>query len=87
MRVAFFGLWAWLIIAIVLQVMVSYSMYNAEWPIRMGVDLVITLTAAIPLALYYMGLIGEHIGMKMFLYIALFFSIDLVLIWTASLVH
>lgn len=54
---------------------------------RLSIVLVVITLTVVIFGLYYMGLLKEHIGMKMFVLVALFFSIDLVLIWTASLVH
>jgi hypothetical protein len=86
-RNTFLGIWSWLVVATVLEVIVAYSLSSSLWYIRGGIEIVIALSAAVPLTLYYMGVLREHIGLKMFLLVALFFSIDLVLIWTASLVH
>jgi hypothetical protein len=81
------GVWSWLVVATVLEVFVAYSLNSAAWYLRGGLEIIVALSAAVPLAFYYMGLLKEHVGLKMFVLVALFFSIDLVLIWTASLVH
>lgn len=74
-------------VATVLEVFIAYNLSSAAWYLRSGLEIVVGLSAAVPLAFYYMGLLKEHAGLKMFVLVALFFSIDLVLIWTASLVH
>ena len=79
--------WSWTVISILLEVAVAYNLSGILWTVRGGVETLIALTAVIPLALAYLGLWKEHIGVKMFFFVSLFFSIDLLLIWAASIVH
>jgi hypothetical protein len=73
--------------ATILEVLSTYYLMSIAWQIRDGVIAGIMFTAIIPIALSYMDLMGEHISVKMFMIVGLFFSMDLILIWTASLVH
>jgi hypothetical protein len=81
------AIWSWLVISTLLEVVVAYVFSGSAWFIRGSLEAVLGLSAAVPLILFYMGLIGEHASVKMFVMVALFFSLDLILIWTASLVH
>jgi len=60
---------------------------SAQWEVRGAVETAVALSAVIPLMLFYMGLSKEHLGVKMFVLVALFFCADLILIWSASSVH
>jgi hypothetical protein len=79
--------WSWTIVSILLQVVVAYDLSAVVWTVRGGVDFLIALTAVVPLTLAYLGFWDEHRGVKMFIIVSLFFSIDLLLIWAASIVH
>jgi len=82
-----FATWSWLVISVLLEVAVAYSLADAYWAVRGGLEGLIALLAAIPMMLVYMGLWEEHITMKMFVVCSLFFCADLILIWSASIVH
>ena len=79
--------WSWLMLATILEVSASYYLSSAAWQVKDGIIAAIALTAIVPMALSYLDLIGEHISVKIMIVLGVFFSMDLILIWTASLVH
>jgi hypothetical protein len=79
--------WSWLMLATILEVSASYYLSSAAWQVKDGIIAAIALTAIVPMALSYLDLIGEHISIKIMIVLGVFFSMDLILIWTASLVH
>jgi hypothetical protein len=79
--------WSWLIISVLLEVVVGYDISSWVWNLRGAVEGLIALSAAVPLILVYMGLWTEHLSLKMFVTVSLFFCFDLLLIWSASLAH
>ena len=79
--------WSWLMLATVLEVSASYYLASAAWQVRDGILAAIMLTAVVPMALSYLDLMGEHVSVKIMVALGVFFSMDLILIWTASLVH
>jgi hypothetical protein len=81
------AVWSWLIASIVLEAGVSTYFAKAAWTIRGGLESLIALSAAVPIILIWMGLWEEHLSIKAFAIVALFFCADLILIWSASLVH
>jgi hypothetical protein len=79
--------WSWLMLATILEVSASYYLSSAAWQVKDGIIAAIALTAIVPMALSYLDLIGEHVSIKIMIVLGVFFSMDLILIWTASLVH
>ena len=79
--------WSWLMLATILEVSASYYLSSAAWQIKDGIITAISFTAIVPLALSYLDLIGEHVSIKIMIVLGVFFSMDLILIWTAELVH
>lgn len=82
-----FAIWSWLMVSVLLEVSVTYYLASASWVLRDGLIGVIAITAVVPMALSYLDLLQEHLTVKALMIIGVFFSLDLVLIWTASLVH
>jgi len=76
-----------MVITVLLEVAAIPLLSSAQWELRGGVEGVVALSAVVPLILFYMGLWDEHISLKMFVIVALFFCADLILIWSASSVH
>ena len=76
-----------MVISILVEVAAVPYLSSAVWQVRGAVESLIALSAVIPLMLFYMGLQDEHRSIKMFVIVSLFFSIDLMLIWAASIVH
>jgi hypothetical protein len=74
-------------LATILEVAASYYVSSSAWLLRDGIISAIALTAIVPMALSYLDLIGEHMSIKIMMALGVFFSMDLILIWTASLVH
>jgi hypothetical protein len=74
-------------LATLLEVSASYYLSSAGWQVRDGIIAIIALSAIVPMALSYLDLIGEHVSIKIMIVLGVFFSMDLILIWTASLVH
>jgi hypothetical protein len=74
-------------LATILEVGASYYLANAAWAIRDGIIAAIMITAIVPLSLTFLDLIGEHVSIKLMIILGVFFSMDLMLIWTAELVH
>ena len=79
--------WSWLMLATLLEVSATYYLGGASWQVRNLVISAVAVTAIVPMALTYLGLLGEHLSIKLLILAGVFFSMDLVLIWTASLVH
>jgi hypothetical protein len=79
--------WSWLVLTVLIEVAASPYLSSAAWEARGAVESIIAISAVIPLMLFYMGLWEEHLSVKMFVLVSLFFCIDLVLIWSASSVH
>ena len=85
-RTTTLGIWSWLMLSTLIEVYLSsYSLL--DWTVRDSLIGAVAITAVLPMALVYLDLLGEHISVKMFMLVGVFFSLDLVLIWTASLVH
>jgi hypothetical protein len=82
-----FATWSWLIISVLIEVVAAYNLSAWAWYMRGAVEGLVALAAVIPLMLIYMGLWKEHLSLKMFVVVSLFFCFDLLLIWSASLVH
>ena len=82
-----FVTWSWLVVSVLLEVVAAYYLSIWVWYMRGAVEGMLALSAVVPLMLVYMGLWKEHISLKMFVVVALFFCCDLMLIWSASLVH
>jgi len=74
-------------LATVLEVVATYYLSSSSWFLRDGLIGLIMITAVVPMALFYLDLLGEHLSVKMLVLVGVFFSSDLILIWTASLVH
>jgi hypothetical protein len=74
-------------LATILEVSASYYLASAGWQVKDAIIAAITLTAIVPLALSYLDLIGEPVSIKIMMLLGVFFSMDLMLIWTAELVH
>ena len=81
------AVWSWLVLTIVIEVVASSYLSSVFWTVRGGIESLIALSAVVPLMLFYMGLWKEHISLKMFVLVSLFFCADLLLIWSASSVH
>jgi hypothetical protein len=81
------AVWSWLVLTILIEVVASNYLSSVFWTIRGGVESLIALSAVVPLMLFYMGLWNEHLSVKMFVVVSLFFCADLILIWSASSVH
>jgi hypothetical protein len=79
--------WSWMMLATILEVAAGYYLTGASWIARDGSIAVIMLTAIIPVSMVNLGLLEEHVSVRVFILAGLFFAADLILIWTASLVH
>jgi hypothetical protein len=75
------------VISLLVEVAAVPYLSSAAWEVRGAVESLVAISAVVPLMLFYMGLIDEHRGVKMFVVVSLFFCIDLLLIWSASSVH
>ena len=73
--------------ATILEVGATYYLSSIAWQLKDIVISGIMITAVLPICLSYMDMLGEHISVKMLMIVGSFFSMDLILIWTASLVH
>lgn len=78
--------WVYIILATVLEVIVSYLIPNS-WALRDTVIGVIAITVAAAVVMFYMELKYQPKWESLFLLTTLFFAADLLFIWTASLVH
>ena len=86
-RTAIIATWSWMVMTVLFEVAAIPLLSSAQWEVRGAVETAVALSAVIPLMLFYMGLSKEHLGVKMFVLVALFFCADLLLIWSASSVH
>jgi len=78
--------WVYILLATVLEVVISY-VFPASWALRDTSISVIALSVAAAIVLFYMELKYQPRWESLFLVVTLFFVGDLILIWTASLVH
>jgi len=76
-----------MVVTVLLEVAAIPLLSSVQWEVRGVVESVVALSAVVPLILFYMGLWNEHMSLKMFVIVALFFCADLILIWSASSVH
>ena len=80
------ALWVYIILATILEVIISY-VFPATWALRDTAISVIAISVAAAVVLFYMELKYQPKWESLFLLVTLFFVGDLLLIWTASLVH
>ena len=78
--------WVYILLATVLEVIISY-VFPASWALRDTAISVIAMSVAAAIVLFYMELKYQPRWESLFLLVTLFFVGDLILIWTASLVH
>ena len=78
--------WVYILLATLLEVIISY-VFPASWALRDTAISVIAISAAAAVVLFYMELRYKPRWESLFLVVTLFFVGDLLLIWTASLVH
>jgi di/tricarboxylate transporter len=78
--------WVYILLATVLEVIISYVL-PAGWALRDTVIGVIAISVAAAIVLFYMELKYQPRWESLILLVTLFFVGDLILIWTASLVH
>ncbi len=76
-----------MVVTVLIEVAAIPALSSVQWELRGAVESAVALTAVVPLILFYMGLWNEHLSVKMFVVVALFFCADLLLIWSASSVH
>jgi len=76
-----------MVVTLLLEVAAIPLLSSVQWEVRGAVESAVALSAVVPLILFYMGLWNEHLSLKMFELVALFFCADLLLIWSASSVH
>jgi len=80
------AVWVYILLATVLEVIISY-VFPASWALRDTAISLIAISAAAAVVLFYMELKYQPRWESLFLVVTLFFVGDLLLIWTASLVH
>ena len=80
------AVWVYILLATVLEVIVSY-VFPASWALRDTAISLIAISVAAAVVLFYMELKYQPRWESLFLVVTLFFVGDLLLIWTASLVH
>ena len=78
--------WVYILLATVLEVVVSYVL-PASWILRDTAISLIAISMAAVIVLFYMELKYQPRWESLPLLVTLFFVGDLILIWTASLVH
>jgi hypothetical protein len=74
-------------VTVLIEVAAIPYLSSMVWTVRGSIETIIALSAVIPLILFYMGLSEEHLSVKMLVVCAIFFCLDLILIWSASSVH
>jgi len=80
------AVWVYIVLATVLEVIVSY-VFPFSWALRDTAIGLIAISVAAAIVLFYMELKYQPRWESLFLVITLFFVGDLLMIWTASLVH
>jgi hypothetical protein len=79
--------WVYILLVTVLEVAASYIIPASGWILRDTIIGVIALTAAAAVVMFYMELKYQPRWESLILGTTIFFVADLILIWTASLVH
>jgi len=80
-------IWVYIVFATLLEVVGSYLIPASAWALRDSVIAVIALSMAAAVVMFYMELRYQPRWESLFLLTTLFFVADLILIWTANLVH
>jgi hypothetical protein len=79
--------WVYIVLATILEVVVSYIIPASSWIFRDTIISVVAISMAAAVVLFYMELRYHPRWESLFLLTTLFFVADLIFIWTASLVH
>ncbi|HMK83445.1 MAG TPA: hypothetical protein VK503_06985 [Candidatus Bathyarchaeia archaeon] len=88
MRVAtMVAVWVYILLATILEVVAYYVIPLSSWALHDSVISIIALSSATAVVIFYMELIYRPRWEALFISTTLFFVLDLLLIWTASLVH
>jgi hypothetical protein len=69
------------------ELAVTYYYTGSSWLVRDAIIGAAATSGGLAIALFYMNLLYEHRSVKLLIAVGIFFSLDLILIWTASLVH
>ena len=88
MRVAtMVAVWVYILLATILEVVAYYVIPLSSWALHDSVISIIAISSAAAVAIFYMELKYRPRSEAIFIGTTLFFALDLILIWTASLVH
>ena len=79
--------WVYIVLATILEVVASYLIPLSSWVLRDTVIVIIAISTAAAVVMFYMELKYRPRWESVFLLTTLFFVADLLFIWTASLVH
>jgi len=79
--------WVYILLATILEVIAYYEIPLSSWALHDSVISIIALSSAAAVVIFYMELKYRPRWEAIFIGTTLFFVLDLLLIWTASLVH
>ena len=88
MRVATMAaVWVYILLATILEVVSYYVIPLSSWALHDSVISIIAISSAAAVAIFYMELKYHPRWEALYITTTLFIALDLLLIWTASLVH
>jgi flagellar biosynthesis component FlhA len=79
--------WVYIILVTLLEVVASYVVPMSSWVLRDTIISVLAVSAAAVVVVFYMELRYHYRWESLILVTTLFYVADLLMIWTASLVH
>ena len=79
--------WVYILLVTVLEVAASYLLPLSSWAFRDTIISLLAISAATVVVLFYMELKYHYRWESLILVTTIFYVADLLMIWTASLVH
>jgi hypothetical protein len=79
--------WVYILLVTILEVVASYLIPLTSWIFRDTLISLLTISSAAVVVLFYMELKYHYRWESLILVTTLFYVADLLMIWTASLVH
>jgi hypothetical protein len=81
------AVWVYIILVTLLEVVASYAIPMSSWVLRNTLISVLAVSAAAVVVIFYMELRYHYRWESLILVTTIFYVADLIMIWTASLVH
>lgn len=78
--------WCWIAVMIFLEVFVTLNP-SLTWASRDTIIAILSLSGIAAVAVGYMNVLKEDVSTMLIVLVGLFLAANLILIWTASLVH